>query len=304
MSTYRTLFTSAILTGLIVVAGHTTAHAHAVCGNRLFPPTLTIDDPGVGDELSLPTVNYTPSGSTGGNPLTQYGFEWDKRITEFIALSVQNDYQRLTDQGVKHQGWDNWNAGVKWQFFCNPEHEFMASVGINRTFGASGTADLFRNGYVSPTSTTNPTLYLGKGLGDLPIGYLRPLALTAVISRNYSDSPSNLTNGWNYGGSIQYSLTYLKEHVKADAVPDFLSRINLVTELNVSQRDGQPTTGTISPGVLYTADTWQFGTEVVLPLNNATRQQQGIGVVAQLHFFLDDIFPTTVGKPIFGGKAE
>ena len=30
--------------------------AHEVVGNRFFPATLTIDDPGVNDELSFPTV--------------------------------------------------------------------------------------------------------------------------------------------------------------------------------------------------------------------------------------------------------
>ena len=32
------------------------AFAHAVCGDRIFPATLGIDDPGVGDELALPTL--------------------------------------------------------------------------------------------------------------------------------------------------------------------------------------------------------------------------------------------------------
>lgn len=304
MPAQRHVLASGLLAGLLALSAQSSASAHAVCGNRLFPPTLTIDDPGVGDELSLPTISHTPSGSTGGNPLTQYGFEWDKTIYEHFGFSIQNDYQRLVDQGVRHQGWDNWNTGLKWEFYCNPEHEFMASIGINRTFGATGSADLFRNGYIDTTSSTNPTLYLGKGLGDLPIGYLRPLALTGVISRSFSDKPSDMPNGWTYGGSIQYSFSYLKEHVQADAVPDLLSHINAVVELNVNHPDGQTTTGTIAPGLLYTADKWQLGVEAVFPINNATRQQQGIGVVAQMHFFLDDIFPSSIGRPIFGGKVE
>jgi hypothetical protein len=28
----------------------------------------------------------------------------------------------------------------------------------------------------------------------------------------------------------------------------------------------------------------------------------GVGVVGELHFFFDDIFPDSLGKPIFGGK--
>jgi hypothetical protein len=38
--------------------------------------------------------------------------------------------------------------------------------------------------------------------------------------------------------------------------------------------------------------------EAVIPINNASGNR--VGWVAQLHFFLDDLFPQTVGRPIFG----
>ena len=36
----------------------TPAYPHAVCGARIFPTTLAIDDPGVTDELTLPAVSW------------------------------------------------------------------------------------------------------------------------------------------------------------------------------------------------------------------------------------------------------
>ena len=45
---------SAALAGACLL-GANAAHAHAVAGARVFPVTLTIDDPGVADEASLPT---------------------------------------------------------------------------------------------------------------------------------------------------------------------------------------------------------------------------------------------------------
>jgi hypothetical protein len=42
------------------------AMAHAVCGPRTFPVTLTLDDPGVADEASLPTFTYQHSGASDG----------------------------------------------------------------------------------------------------------------------------------------------------------------------------------------------------------------------------------------------
>ena len=48
----------------------TTGGAHEIVGNRFFPATLTIDDPGVNDELSLPTVD---SFKTGDDPPVRTG---------------------------------------------------------------------------------------------------------------------------------------------------------------------------------------------------------------------------------------
>jgi len=38
------------------------AAAHEIVGNRFFPATLEIDDPGVNDELSIPTVDAFNTG--------------------------------------------------------------------------------------------------------------------------------------------------------------------------------------------------------------------------------------------------
>ena len=41
----------------VLAAPATAALAHAIVGNRFFPATLAIDDPGVTDELALPTIH-------------------------------------------------------------------------------------------------------------------------------------------------------------------------------------------------------------------------------------------------------
>ncbi|MGA7527289.1 MAG: hypothetical protein WBW11_08670, partial [Pseudolabrys sp.] len=38
------------------------ARAHEIVGNRFFPATLTIDDPGVNDELAFPTISMFKTG--------------------------------------------------------------------------------------------------------------------------------------------------------------------------------------------------------------------------------------------------
>jgi hypothetical protein len=48
-----------------LAASTTIARAHEIVGNRFFPATLAIDDPGVTDELSIPTI---PMSKTGDDP--------------------------------------------------------------------------------------------------------------------------------------------------------------------------------------------------------------------------------------------
>ena len=60
---------------------------------------------------------------------------------------------------------------------------------------------------------------------------------------------------------------------------------------------GSPT-GTIAPGILYDANTWQLGAEAIFPANGATRQGQGTGFIIQFHMFLDAFYKSWFGKPI------
>src|SRR5258705_2167075 len=62
--------------------------AHEIVGNRFFPATLGIDDPGVNDEVSLPTVAQF---KTGGDPSFRQRdifAEISKPINEAVAGSV------------------------------------------------------------------------------------------------------------------------------------------------------------------------------------------------------------------------
>lgn len=298
----RTVWCAAGLAAVIWLGTPSSAWAHAVCGNRVFPATLTMDDPGVGDELSLPTIQYLPIPATGGNSAghsIDYGFEWDKTITQDLGIAINGDYftQSGTDQNLN--GWDNFTVTLKDELPCWDAHEFLASIGVIRNFARTGSSQLINAGAIGNVSYTAPTLYLGKGLGDLPIGYLRPLAFTGELSRQFSDSPEVTPDAWAYAASLQYSVPYLQQHVKALNLPAFMSRVIPLIEFSYTSPDHGTPTGTIAPGFLYEADTWQLGAEALIPANVATRQKQGTGFIVQMHFFLDDILPNSLGKPLF-----
>ena len=277
--------------------------AHAVCGDRVFPATLTMDDPGVNDELSLPTIQDSSIPASAGSPAGRaidYGFEWDKRITRDLGFAIDGDYctQRGAGQNNLH-GWNNFSLTLKDQLPCSEAHEFMVSLGVVREFAGTGSSQLRNAGVIDTVSNTTPTLYVGKGLGDLPIGYLRPLAFTGELGYQISDSPNVSPNQWAYAASLQYSIPYLQQHVKALNLSDFVARLVPVVEIALSTPEhGGSTTGTISPGVFYEANSWQAGLEVMIPANAATRKSQGTGLIFQFHVFLDDVLPNSLGKPL------
>ncbi|PKU23153.1 hypothetical protein [Telmatospirillum siberiense] len=279
------------------------AQAHGIAGDRAFPATLTIDDPAVGDELSLPTLSeiHNSAAKDGGAPGSRQfeaGAEWDKRITEHLGIALNVDHTTLGEDGGRTlNGWQNLTGTLKYQAFVSPEHEFMSSFGVIREFGHTGSP---RVQDVTFGSTT-PTLYFGKGWGDLPIAFLRPLAVTGTFGYQFSDKPNVSANQWVFGASVQYSLPYLQAQVKDFGLPGFLGRLTPLVEMAMTTpakgAPGSSTVGTVSPGILYSGDSWQVGVEALLPATRATNT--GVGAIAQFHLFLDDIFPQSLGRPLF-----
>jgi len=275
------------------------AYSHAVCGDRIFPATLGIDDPGVSDELALPTLTYLPQNSDGVAE-TDASFSWTKTIVPGLGLSVSDGATWLHPGGY---GWDSLDTELKYNFFCLPDHEFMGSVGFDVEW-----ADTASSAQQTPFNTYSPVIDIGKGLGDLPksLNILRPFAITAELSASvpslsWIDGGQNPTT-LNYGFTIQYSLPYFNSHIGQIDNP-FLKHLVPIAEFTFSRPiantppGAQVTTGTFQPGLVYMADTWQVALEAIVPLNSASGS--GTGVVAELHFFLDDMFPNTIGKPIF-----
>ncbi|MDQ4146678.1 MAG: hypothetical protein M3120_03120, partial [Pseudomonadota bacterium] len=61
---------------------------------------------------------------------------------------------------------------------------------------------------------------------------------------------------------------------------------------------GGETSGTINPGLIWFGNSVQLGVAVQIPVNDRTGND--VGVLALVHFFVDDLFPNSLGQPIFG----
>lgn len=283
------------------------ADAHVVAGARVFPVTLTFDDPGVGDEITLPQITFTPS---PGSDDTQYQWEFDKTITPDTALIYNHGYDVLTQVGSKTRtGFENVVITGKWQAYTDADHEFVASVGLAYELpGGYATQQIGGDAHGALT----PLVYFGKGLGDLPIGLFRPLAVTGEFGYSFPDRLANST-GSNSGSprsvsgslSLQYSIPYLQSQVKAFDLPDFVSDLIPLVEADWNSAaggaaPGSPTTWSLGVGAIYMHDSYQVGLEAIVPGNKAAGPH--VGITLQVHFFLDGLMPQTLGRPLFGGS--
>ena len=156
---------------------------------------------------------------------------------------------------------------------------------------------------------------LGKGFGDLPIGYLRPFALTGTLGYTIANTSLKVTgtdpdtgaavfnngtsNQWNGGLSLQYSMRYLQSQVKDFGFPEFVNKLTPVVELSWSSPASKPNQDARS--------TYSASASITPPAGGARRRnadprQQAdrshMGVIAQFHLYFDDLFPHSLGKPI------
>jgi len=290
--------------------------AHGFAGKRFFPATLVTDDPFVADELSLPTVSYQKFNASGDEPAskeTAIAVDWTKRITENFGVGFGASYLQVEPEGGdRARGFDNLEANLKYQFFKDEPHETILSAGVDVDIGGTGAK---RVGAESFTTFT-PAIFFGKGFGDLPdsMQYLRPFAVTGQVgvsipSRSSSTfvndegetSVEQHPNFLQWGFAFQYSLIYLQSFVKDVGLKEPFNRMVAVVEVPLTtglNRGASGTTGTVNPGLIWSGRYAQLAFEAQIPINN--RSGRGVGWIAQLHFYLDDMFPTTIGKPLFG----
>jgi len=308
-----------LLSGAVVVAFSCAAcgqvHAHGFAGKRFFPATLATEDPFVADELSLPTISYQKSPASGEEPAsreTAFSLEVAKRITENFGIGFGATYKEVRpDEGDSQRGFDNLEASIKYKFYQDDAREAIVSAGIDWDIGGSGSKRVGAESF----STITPAVFFGKGFGDLPaeMKVLRPFALTGQIGIGFPTRGSTTTQSdegdteterhphtLEWGFSIQYSIPYLQSFVQDMGWREPFNRMIPLVEFAMStalDRGASGTTGTINPGVLWAGQTIQLAIEAVIPVNN--RSGNSVGVLAQLHFFLDDLFPQTIGRPIF-----
>ena len=302
-------------------SGASRAYGHGFAGARFFPATLSTDDPFVADELSLPTVSTIRTPEDGGTRETDISVDISKRITPNFAIEIGETFNALNPNERRAlNGFSNLELSGKYQLVKNRVHEAIVSIGLGVEVGGTGSRSVGADSF----STWTPGLFFGKGLGDLPqdLWLLRPLAITGVFGVAIPTSASTRTftanertgeseldierhpNSFQYDFAVEYSFIYLQEQVRDIGLrapfDHLIPLVEFSFETPLDRGQEGETTGTINPGIIWAGKYFQLGVEAVVPINERTGNN--VGVIAQLHFFLDDLFPHSLGRPLFGGK--
>ncbi|HEX3954285.1 MAG TPA: hypothetical protein VHW90_11975 [Stellaceae bacterium] len=271
-------------------------------GDRQFPATPTTDDPFIADAVYGTAQWLRQNGSPNFGELG-LGFAAEKRLTPDLGIEFEGSYDIETPLNQPNAyGFTNFAATVKYQLLKSEAHESLLSVGVEREFGGTGA---YRVGGEAVGSTT-PTIYFGKGLGDLPddLKYLRPIAVTGTLGYQIADQHVHDGDGYpsmiQAGISLQYSLRYLQGNVEYVGLPPVIGRLTPIVEIAYSapagRAYGQAPSVLLAPGIIYSQDGVDYAIEAQLPLSQAAGT--GIGVIAFVHVPLGN-FSALLAKPLF-----
>ena len=263
---------------------------------RDFPKTLIFDEPGIDDEISLPTFILTPDAANAGRE-TDLDFELDKRLTTNLSVQINIGYSMLGRLAAPAQdGWQDSDLTLKYVLLQNPAAEQLVSFSLTREFGGSGAS---RIGAAALGATTGAVNF-GQGFSPfLTSPVLKPFAVTGSLGYFVPDETGqNAAQQALFNASLQYSLDVLMGDGRAGRL-SFLRPLIPIVECSYSlPTAGDPARrGMVAPGLIYSGDGFQLAAEALLPLTKATGTR--VGFIAQLNISLRDIGIAVLAKPLF-----
>jgi hypothetical protein len=310
----RTSWGTAIAGFLFLVVTCSQASA-AYVGDRFFASTLATTVPTAADFYNPPYFVKLPDTATTRE--VDFPTTYSRLVTKDLGVFFTETFRVIEDanRGTR-SGFDNFVIGAQYQLYTNPEHQFVFTVGGTAAIGGTGTP-----GIASSFSTLTPTIYIGKGFGDLPdsLSWLRPLNITGTVAVAVPTDATSLTTTMlptgattlteminpkvlQLGLALEYSLVnnmYTGPNRTGTRYPEgWVPLVEFTTSTPLNGPNAGKTTGTVNPGVILVSRYLQFGIEAIIPMN--AQSGRDLGVRAQAHLYLPAIFPDLFGKPIFG----
>ncbi len=192
----RYIFRSRILLGaLVVILVHglaTSASADCKVGKRIFPGTLSVDDPCVDDEFTFPIISSLQDSDSSSAEEVLISGEFDKTITKNFGVDFTEGLIDLDVPGLGNTtGFLNLGTSFKYQIVSDAEGELAMSGALVVDWGGTGS----RVVDAAPFTTLTPTWYAGKGFGFLPqsMKFLKPFGITVQLGYSFPTESSMTT---------------------------------------------------------------------------------------------------------------
>ncbi|MFB3917358.1 MAG: hypothetical protein ACE14M_11550 [Terriglobales bacterium] len=300
---FRRLLLVCVAQIALLVALTPRCQAHGMVGDRMFIEPLFAEDANIKNELVLPRAEFLrmPDGT-----VRAFSFGLEKEIVhDRLSVSVEQDVLSVRDEGRTATGFDNLEFGAKFAAYTNERHEFILSPAFSVLVPTGSEKVAERH------TALHPAILWAKGLGDLPVQWLRPFAVQGDLGLHISASGER-ERAITYDTVLVYSLPYLNHFVrKADSAYKTEDTLRLGTSLKAILGDlfpcvefnGEtPVSGTfgststfLRPGLLYMGKYIQMGAAADIPLRvESPFRGRGPGAVILIDLFLDRI------SPVFG----
>ncbi len=236
--------------------------AHA--GNRIFLEPLIVKDGDIDNQLTLMPAY---SGMAGKSSAFTTPVMLEKRITHHFSLRVDTRYISLWTPAHGYSGFQYAGLQGKLLLYENDPHEIFTTLIMRGVVPVGGT----------PVGQGNPfTLYsylvFNKGLGDVPVSWIRPFAFQSDVAGivPFGNGPmplSDFIGTLDYGdsirfdGAIEYSFLYLHDIIGV-RMPEFFAHLTPAVEsrtlVNLSDNGYYGLTeGYLSYEMNYQADWYQ-----------------------------------------------
>jgi len=299
----RALSIKGVATIAFLAMSAASALAQTKVGDRVFLHTIFVGQPGVSDDLTLPSFSW--SKSSDGTPATSLSSILSKRITENVGVVITEPswtHVASSEFVPAVSGFQNLTTAFKYMALQDAERQLMMCLGLQVEWGNTGSSAIG----VRSFSTISPQIYIGKGFGDLPpeLSWLRPLALTGqfglAVPTKHTDlsDPFAITGAptvFNWGVSLQYNPINPSDNSSFHLAP--LLEASFQTPVAGALPGLNVTTGSVGAGVALSTKGFQFTTEATFPISSLSGR--GVGVVASLTFSFSELAPQTLGKPLF-----
>ncbi len=186
----RTIWRPAVSGTVLLLMACSEASATYV-GDRYFVSTLVTTVPTPADFANIPHVVVLPE--VGETRETDVPFTFSKLITKDWSILFTETLRSIDDAGDTRTGFDDLVIGTQYVLYSNDVHQSILAVGGTAALGGTGSSEIDAAAF----STFTPTIYLGKGFGDLPdsLGWLQPVTITANLGVALPTSDATTTAG-------------------------------------------------------------------------------------------------------------